>query len=94
MDQYEKKNSFRKPLFNFYMDRGYSAVENFQAFNRLMGISAVLLSVAAGGPIGIELGVVAAGAGITNEVRLSKLKHQVHLEHQGVIKSVYDSQEK
>ncbi len=59
-----------------------------------MGITAVLLSIAAGGPVGIGLSVAAAGAGITNEVRLSKIKHQVHLEHQSVIKSVYDSQEK
>ena len=80
-------------MFNFYINRAYSPVENFQLFNRLMGIAAIGVSLIAGGPVGVGLSAVATGAVITNEVRLSRLKHQVASDHQRVIKSVYDSQE-
>lgn len=91
MSTEQGNNSFRKPLFNFYIDR-YESVENFRKFNVVLGATATVLGVIAGGPIGIGMGVAAVASAVTNETRLKKLNDKVVNDYQGVIRSVYDSQ--
>lgn len=80
---------FRKSLFNFYMDKQSRAM-NFKTFNTLVGGTAFALSVAAGGPIGLGLAVVAGTAATVNEVRMRKKISKDAEEHQRVMLDVYD----
>lgn len=89
-DKYEKKNQFRQPLFDFYMDRR-SDLENFKGLNRLLGGLGVILGLA-GGSTGVGFVIGAAGVSIYNEVRLAKLTNKFHHDHQAIISSVYESQ--